>query len=64
MPKDFVKTKLKRGEYRMRNYNGILALNWKNKQDVYIISNKTRESRNDGSIQKSIQSYIETKMCY
>lgn len=40
MPKDFSKVKLKKGEYRMRNCNGILALKWKNKQDFYILSSK------------------------
>lgn len=31
MPKDFVKVKLKKEEYRTRNYSGILGLKWKDK---------------------------------
>ena len=40
MPKDFITTKLKRGEYRMRSCNGILALKWEDKRDVHIFSTK------------------------
>ncbi|CAD1472353.1 unnamed protein product [Heterotrigona itama] len=40
MPRDFVKAKLKKGECRMRSCNGILALKWKDKRDVHIISTK------------------------
>lgn len=40
MPKDFCKVKLKKSEYRMRSCNGILALKWKDKRDVYILSSK------------------------
>ena len=54
MPKDFVKTKLKRGEYRMRNCSGILALKWKDKRDVYIIST------NEFSCRQKSFSFTET----
>ncbi|XP_017795982.1 PREDICTED: piggyBac transposable element-derived protein 4-like [Habropoda laboriosa] len=40
MPGDFVKAKLKKGECRIRSCNGILALKWKDKQDVHILSTK------------------------
>lgn len=40
MPKDFVQIKLKKGECKMRSCNGILALKWKDKRDVHIISTK------------------------
>ncbi|XP_047365373.1 piggyBac transposable element-derived protein 4-like [Vespa velutina] len=40
MSRDFVKAKLKKGEYIIRSCNGILALRWKDKRDVYIISTK------------------------
>ena len=40
MPKDFLKTKLKTGEYEMRSCNGLLAIKWKDKRDVFILSTK------------------------
>lgn len=40
MPRNFVKARLKKGECRMRSCNGILALKWKDKQNVHIISTK------------------------
>ncbi|XP_076652738.1 piggyBac transposable element-derived protein 4 isoform X1 [Halictus rubicundus] len=40
MPRDFITAKLKKGECRMRSCNGILALKWKDKRDVHIISTK------------------------
>lgn len=40
MPGDFVKVKLKKRECIIRSCNGILALKWKDKRDVHIISTK------------------------
>ncbi|XP_043529386.1 piggyBac transposable element-derived protein 4-like [Frieseomelitta varia] len=40
MPRDFVRAKVKKGEYKVRSCNGILALKWKDKRDVHIISTK------------------------
>lgn len=40
MPRNFVKAKLKKGECRVRSCNGILALKWKHKRDVHMISTK------------------------
>ncbi|XP_043485876.1 piggyBac transposable element-derived protein 4-like [Polistes fuscatus] len=40
MPKDFLKKKLKIGEYEMRSCNGLLAIKWKDKRDVFILSTK------------------------
>ena len=44
---DFVKAKFRKGECRMGSYNGILALKWKDKRDVHIISTKVRNCRKD-----------------
>ncbi|KAL1139601.1 hypothetical protein AAG570_006583, partial [Ranatra chinensis] len=38
MPKDFLKTKFKKRQYEMRNYNGVLAIKWKDKQEIFILS--------------------------
>ena len=40
MPNAFGKAKLKVGEWKMRSCNGILAIKWKDKRDVHIISTK------------------------
>lgn len=40
MPKDLCNVKLKRGEYAIRSCNRILAIKWKDKRDVYIMSTK------------------------
>ncbi|XP_071054995.1 uncharacterized protein [Onthophagus taurus] len=40
MPKDLCNIKLKRGEYAIRSCNGILAIKWKDKRDVYIMTTK------------------------
>lgn len=40
MPGDFVKEKLKKGDFIIRSCNGILALKWKDKRDVHILSTK------------------------
>lgn len=40
MPGDFVKAKLKKGNCTIRSCNGILALKWKYKRDVHILSTK------------------------
>ena len=38
MPKDFAKAKFKKGECRIGSCNDILALKWKDKRDIHIIS--------------------------
>nr|XP_022921145.1 piggyBac transposable element-derived protein 4-like [Onthophagus taurus] len=40
MPKDLCNIKLKRGEYAIRSCNGILAIKWKDKRDLYIMATK------------------------
>lgn len=40
MPKDLCNVKLRRGEYAIRSCNRILAVKWKDKQDVCIMSTK------------------------
>ena len=52
MPRDFVTSKLKKGECRLKSCNGILALKWKNNRDVHIISTKheTAERTEQGNL--------------
>ena len=38
IPKDFVKAKFKKGECRIGSCNDVLALKWKDKRDIHIIS--------------------------
>ena len=38
IPKDFVKAKFKKGECKIGSCNDILALKWKDKRDIHIIS--------------------------
>lgn len=38
--KNFCKVKLKKNKYRIKSCNNILALKWKDKQNVYILSSK------------------------
>ncbi|XP_046997952.1 piggyBac transposable element-derived protein 4-like [Schistocerca americana] len=40
MPTESLKAKLKKTEYTVRSCNGILALKWKDKRDVYMFSTK------------------------
>lgn len=51
MPKDLCNVKLKRGEYAIRSCNRILAIKWKDKRDVYIMTTKheTVEMTTQGS---------------
>ncbi|XP_017759329.1 PREDICTED: piggyBac transposable element-derived protein 4-like [Eufriesea mexicana] len=51
MPKDLCSVKLKRGEYVIRSCNRVLALKWRDKRDVYMMSTKheTAEMTSQGS---------------
>lgn len=51
MPKDLCNVKLKKGEYAIRSCNRILAIKWKDKRDVYIMTTKheTVEMTTQGS---------------
>ncbi|XP_015437848.1 PREDICTED: piggyBac transposable element-derived protein 4-like [Dufourea novaeangliae] len=40
MPKDLSTSKLKPGEHLCRTCNGILAVRWKDKRDVYVLTKK------------------------
>lgn len=40
MPKQLASFKLKKGEYRMLSCRGLLALKWKDRKDVYMLSTK------------------------
>lgn len=61
MPKDLCNVKLKRGEYAIRSCNGILAIKWKDKRDVYILTTKyeTVEMTTQGSNHTPKPSCIE-----
>ena len=40
MPKELASLKLKKGEAKMLSSHGLLALRWKYKKDVYMLSTK------------------------
>ncbi|KAG0433428.1 PiggyBac transposable element-derived protein 4 [Dictyocoela muelleri] len=44
MPKTLVLDKLKRGEVATQSTSGLLALKWKDKKDVYLLSTKHKNS--------------------
>lgn len=55
MPKDLESLKLKKGEIATRSSNGILALKWSDRKDVYLLSTKHKNAEMTDTGKKKFQ---------